>query len=246
MDDPSTRLRHRDPAVRAEGYLALGLAALDRPPALGVLLAHAEAGCADPDAEVRECVAEALGHHSGERRCVPFLLRLLDDVDADVRRCAAFGLGITVDEPAPDHPAVRALIARLADPEGIVRDAAAFVLGEQFDVDGPDLRAGLRGLLHEPDTAEAYPAAEAAFGLARRGDPEVRAVIAERLDRPGVGALWLRAAGELADPRLLPALLRLRAPDNEADDPWVRDLEDAIERCAADVPPAGARGNVRP
>jgi hypothetical protein len=95
------------------------------------------------------------------------------------------------------------------------------------------LRAGLRDLLHEPDTDEAYPAAEAAFGFARRADPEVQPVIAERIGHPTVGALWLRAAGELADPRLLPALQRLRALGDAADDPWVRHLEDAISRCTA-------------
>lgn len=137
-----------------------------------------------------------------------------------------------MSRPRP-NPATRALIARLADPDPIVRDAAAFVLGEQWDVDDPNLRAGLRGLLHEPDTDEAYPAAEAAFGLARRADPEVHTVIAERLRHPTVGALWLRAAGELGDPRLLPALVQLRAPDNEPADPWVAHLEEAIRRCTA-------------
>jgi HEAT repeat protein len=137
----------------------------------------------------------------------------------------------TLDEPCPTHPAVRALIARLADLEPIVRDAAAFVLGAQLDVDSPSLRAGLHGLIHEPDTDKTYAAAEAAFGLARRADPAGAPVIRERLEHPTVGALWPRAAGELGDPRLLPTL-QLRAPDNEADDQWVQHLEDGIRRCA--------------
>jgi HEAT repeat protein len=238
MDEILARMRHQDAAKRVEGYIALGDAALNHQPAMQALLAHAEAGCADPDTGVRDSVAHALGQQSNDQRCVPLLIRLLDDADAGVRRSAAFGLGITLEQPSATHPAVRALIARLADPAPVVRDAAAFVLGDQLDVDSPNLRAGLRRLLHEPDTAEAYPAAEAAFGLARRADPEVHAVITERLGRPHVGSLWLRAAGELGDPRLRPALLRLRAPDNEADDPWVQDLENAIHCCAA---PGGTR-----
>jgi len=232
VDDIVARLRNGDAAARAGGYVELGVNALNDPPVMPALLGLAGAGCADPDAGVRDAVAQALGQQSGEQRCVPLLMRLLDDADPGVRRTAAFGLGITVDEPSSTHPAVRALIDRLADPEPIVRDAAAFVLAEQLDVDSPQLRAGLHGLLHEPDTDEVYAAAEAAFGLARRADPEVHTVIAQRLDRPTVGILWLRAAGELGDPRLLPALRRLRVPDNEADDPWVEHLEDALRRCA--------------
>jgi len=238
MDDILARIRNQDPARREEGYLALGVAALNHPPALEALIAHATAGCTDPDAAVREALADALGKQSGQQRCVALLMRLLNDADAAVRRIAAFSLAITLDEPSSTNPAVRLLIARLADADPTVRDAAAFVLGEQLDVDSSQLRAGLRRLLHEPDTEEAYPAAEAAFGLARRGDPEVHTVIAERLRHPTVGALWLRAAAELGDPRLQPALLQLRAPDNEADDPWVQHLEDAIRRCAT---PGNAR-----
>jgi hypothetical protein len=56
--------------------------------------------------------------------------------------------------------------------------------------------------------------------------------IAERLGNPTVGALWLQTAGELADSRLLPVLLRLRAPDNQPDDPRVQHLEHAISYCS--------------
>jgi HEAT repeat protein len=233
MEEMLIRLRDGDATTRAEGFGDLGDCALDHPPALQALLAHAATGCADPDARVRDAVARALGQQSVEQRCVPWLMRLLDDTEADVRRTAAFGLAITLDEPSPEHPAVGALIAGLTDPAAVVRDAAAFVLGTQLDVDSPALRAGLRRLLHEPDTEKAYPAAEAAFGLARRADPDLYPVIAARLGRPGVGALWLRAAEALGDPRLLPLLHELRAEDAEADDPWLLHLENAIRRCAA-------------
>ncbi|MEU4553496.1 HEAT repeat domain-containing protein [Micromonospora violae] len=126
-----------------------------------------------------------------------------------------------------------ALIGRLADGDATVRDWAAFALGSQLDVDSPQIRAGLRGLLVESDTDEAYPAAEAALGLARRGDPSAFAAIVDRLTRPNPGSLCLRAAAELADPRLTPALVQLRAPDNEPDDPWVEELEHAIACCTA-------------
>lgn len=226
-----TWIRDADPGVRDVGFMALGSVALNYPPALEVLLDHADAGCADVDVGVRAAVAQALGNQSGEQRCVPFLLRLLNDADVEVRRIAIGGFPIVLDDPTADDPAVTALVGLLADPEPTLRDWAAFALGCQLDVDSPQIRAGLRSLLSEPDTAEAYPAAEAALGLARRADPEVFAAIADRLTRPDPSSLWLRAAAELADPRLLPALVQLRAPNNEPDDPWAEQLEHAIARC---------------
>jgi HEAT repeat protein len=226
-------IRDADPGVRDVGVMALGSVALNYPPALDELLDYADAGCADVDAGVRAAVAQALGNQSGEQRCVPFLLRLLNDADVEVRRIAIGGLPIVLDDPTADHPAVTALVGLLADREPTLRDWAAFALGSQLDVDSPQIRAGLRSLLDEPDTPEAYPAAEAALGLARRDDPEVLAAIADRLTRPDPSSLWLRAAAELAAPRLLPALIQLRAPDNEPDDPWVEQLEHAIARCTA-------------
>ncbi|MEU9740200.1 HEAT repeat domain-containing protein [Micromonospora chersina] len=224
-------IRDADPGLRHVGFMALGSVALNYPPALEELLDHAGAGCADVDAGVRAAVAQALGNQSGEQRCVPFLLRLLNDADVEVRRIAIGGLPIVLDDPTADHPAVTALVGLLADPEPTLRDWAAFALGSQLDVDSPQIRAGLRSLLGEPDTAEAYPAAEAAVGLARRADPEVFAAIADRLTRPDPSSLWLRAAAELADPRLLPALIQLHAPDNEPGDPWVEQLDHSIARC---------------
>ncbi|GIJ50927.1 hypothetical protein Val02_78130 [Virgisporangium aliadipatigenens] len=52
--------------MREEGYLALGVAALGYQPALQALLAHAEAGCADRDADVRPGpVHQAVGYLAG-------------------------------------------------------------------------------------------------------------------------------------------------------------------------------------
>ncbi|MFG2167873.1 HEAT repeat domain-containing protein [Micromonospora chersina] len=224
-------IRDADPGVRDVGFVALGSVALNYPPALAELLDHADAGCSDADMGVRAAVAQALGNQSGEQRCAPFLLRLLNDADIEVRRIAIGGLPIVLDDPTADHHAVTALVGLLADHEPTLRDWAAFALGSQLDVDSPQSRAGLRSLLSEPDTTEAYPAAEAAVGLARRADPAVFTAIADRLTRPDPSSLWLRAAAELADPRLLPALVQLRAPDNEPDDPWVEQLDHAIARC---------------
>lgn len=224
-------------AVREVGVMVLGQTALNHSPALEALIEYAAVGCVDTDVDVRVAVAQALGNQSAEARCVPWLLRLLDDPDIMVRRLAIGGLPIVLDEPAPDHPAVRALLGVLTDPAPVLRDWAAFALGTQLQVDSPEIRAGLRSLLGEPATSGADPAAEAAAGLALRADPEVYAAIADRLTHPAVGSLWLQAAAELADQRLLPVLLALRSGDNDPDDPWVQHLEGAISRCDRSAPP---------
>lgn len=105
------------------------------------------------------------------------------------------------------------------------------------------MRAGLRGLLHERDTKEAYPAAEAALGLARRADPHVYPVIAARLSVDS-GSPWLEAAAALGDPRLLPVLQSLREPGDQPDDPWVQDLEEATRRCTPQASQAGSPTDV--
>lgn len=220
-------------AVRAAGVLVLGLAALNCVAARDALRALVPSCLVDPDVEVRRAMAGSLSNLSDDW-VLPLLVRLLSDTDAEVRISAVNGLPLVLDDPDPDHPAVHALLGLLEEPDIGVRDAAAFVLGTQLDVDSPEIREGLRRRLDEPDTEDAYPAAEAAVGLARRHDGEVWQVIGRRLVEPGLGSLWLEAARDLADPRLLPGLLGLRAPDNEPDDPWVQTLEEAIASCTRD------------
>ncbi len=222
-----------DAARRRVAFEVLGDVALNYPPGFDAMLQLAESGCSDADASVRETVALALGQKADER-VQPWLLRLLRDPDLEVRVQATSSLPLALDEPSAAHPVVLTLLALLADPEPRIRDWAACGLGTQLEVDSPEIRAGLRSLLAEPDTEHACPAAEAAVGLARRGDPEVIAAIADRLATSGVGVgkLWLEAARELGDPRLLPLLLRLRETDDDPEDSWVQSLEQAIVRCS--------------
>ncbi|HWL38479.1 MAG TPA: HEAT repeat domain-containing protein [Frankiaceae bacterium] len=149
----------------------------------------------------------------------------LDDPDPQVRLEAVSDLPLDLDRPAPDHPNVRALIRALDDPDAEVRDWATFGLGVQLDVDSPEIREALFRMLGD---TEADTAGEAAVGLARRKDPRVyERVLAELSRRPG--NLWVEAAAELADQRLVPVLLRLKA-DGWDDGPDL--LAEAIEACA--------------
>jgi hypothetical protein len=92
-----------------------------------------------------------------------------------------------------------------------------------LDVDTPAVRDGLARMLAD---ATEETAAQAALGLARRRDPRACDALHARLLREEVGSLWVEAADELGDPRLLPLLERLRPTPC----PWV--LEAAITSCS--------------
>jgi len=128
-----------------------------------------------------------------------------------------------------DGPVVAALLQALRDPRAGVRDWAAFGLGVQRDVDTPQMRDALYGLLSDP---EEDTAGEAAVGLARRKDPRLLDPLQARLSGTDVGNLWVEAAAELGDRRLLPVLLQLKASGWQNDEPRPSVLDDAIERCS--------------
>jgi HEAT repeat protein len=156
------------------------------------------------------------------------LLRFEDDPDGDVRWQVVVGLpGLAGEQPAATHPAVEALVRRLADPDSQVRDWAAFGLGLLDETDSPEIRQALLELLNDP---EGDTAGEAAVALALRHDPRVLPVVLAELAHDDVGNLWVEAAGALADPRLLPALLRLQAHDWARHDPLGHLLAEAIDR----------------
>ena len=159
------------------------------------------------------------------------LLNLVDHADPGIRREVASHLPWADRDADADSASVAALVLLTHDPVALVRDWAATGLGFLDDADSPAVREALRRLLDEPDSADAYPAAEAAYALATFGDADVVPVIAARLDDE-VGMLWLTAAEASGDARLLPALIALTAPDEDLTDPWVQQLHDAIESCS--------------
>jgi len=224
-----------DEESREVGVHLFSLAALNEPELHDALDEVVVASARDASAEVRATAA----HVAGEvptRLSVDVLVGLVRDASVTVRRSVAGSLPLTTDDESPNPRVVGALLLLIADADAVVRDMAAFGLGTQMaGVDTPAVRAALRRLLDEPDGVDAYPAAEAAMGLALRGDTSVAPVLAERLRSQGTnaGRLWLDAAAVLASPELLPALEALREPDDDADDPWVQALDAAIAACAA-------------
>lgn len=134
---------------------------------------------------------------------------LIDDEDEDVRLRATAGLSVPADDEPAQGPVVDALLEALGDSCADVRDRAAFALGVQRDVDSTEVRDALLARFSDDD--EADTPGEAAVGLARRGDPRALKRLLERLSDADVGNLWVEAAAELGNARLLPVLLQLKS-----------------------------------
>jgi len=185
----------------------------------------------DSDAVVRRSAISALGHQ-WDVRSLPTLLQRQFDADANVRWAVAQAIPNVVSAP-PEPTAVAALMALMRDEDSDVRDWATFGIGSLLDVDGNEIRQALTERLDDPD---GDTAGEALVGLARRGDlgivDRVNALLANRK----VGNLIVEAAGELADPRLIPALERLREAGWAASDPLGGILETAIGACRSGKP----------
>jgi HEAT repeat protein len=182
----------------------------------------AEMSWGETDLEAVGSVCTALGH-LGHPEWIEPLLRWKSHSDAEIRWRVALALG-GYEEPA----AIEGLIELSSDPDENVRDWATFGLGSQTDLDTPRIREALCARLDDPDP---ITRAEAFVGLARRNDERVIPPLIEALAPMRVDEfdprqdLVLEAAEEIADPRLLPALLALRdRPENA----WI---EEIIQRC---------------
>jgi HEAT repeat protein len=170
------------------------------------------------DADVLQSVGLALGHLRDPRAIEP-LLRLKGHASAVVRYGVAYGLHCHEDERA-----IRALIELSSDDDVDVRNWATFALGSQIMVDSVPIREALLERVHD---RHRETRGEALLGLAKRGDERVLEPMVEALGDEPVHRLVLKAASELRDPRLRPALIKLKGR---------RDinavfLDDAIHHC---------------
>ena len=186
----------------------------------------------DSDAAVRESALSALGHQ-WDVRALPTLLQHQLDPDADVRFSVATSIPCVVSHSQPEPSAVAALIAMMRDNDSDVRDWATFGIGSLLDVDGNEIREALTERLDDPD---GDTAGEALVGLARRGDLGIVDRVNALLANPTVGNMIVEAAGELAEPRLIPALERLRDAGWAESDPLGGVLETAIDACRSGKP----------
>lgn len=182
----------------------------------------AEMSQTETDEEAIGSICTALGHlhHPG---AVEPLLRWKGHPNAVIRWHVAVALG---GHETPD--AVEALIELSADADEGVRDWATFGLGSQLDLDTPHIREALCARLNDDDPVTR---AEAFVGLARRKDERVIPFLIEALESGQLDEydprqdLVLEAVEEIADPRLLPSLLRMRDRKNSE---WIEEL---FQRC---------------
>ncbi|WP_194819430.1 HEAT repeat domain-containing protein [Nocardia sp. XZ_19_385] len=183
------------------------------------------AACGDSDPRVVASAIGGFGHHY-DPRGLPFVLPHAGSEDRGIRFSAAVALATIAGEP-PAGEAVDALVRLSTDPEDMVRDWAVFGLGTQLDIDTPAVRDALSARLddHDPETA-----AEAAMGLARRGDVRAVAALHTMLaDDPST--LAIEAATVLGSPEFLPALRALRDDAGAAESWYIATLDDAISAC---------------
>ncbi len=111
-----------------------------------------------PSEAIRFTVAFALGCFPNDPLSVRTLLKLMRDVDADVRDWATFGLGILGDQ---DSPEIReALSSRLTDDDLDTREEALVGLAKRHD---PRIVPNLIGALAQSDIS--YRVVEASHTL---------------------------------------------------------------------------------
>lgn len=177
------------------------------------------------DPELLQSLIGALGHQS-DPRTVAAMARFKDHAESDVRWSIAVALGGQEDELS-----IATLIEMSRDENAGVRDWATFGIGTQIATDTPEIRMALLQRLDDPDNDTRN---EAIRGLAQRKDKRVIESIIRELAAENPQHLAVEAARELAAPDLLPALLRLKAADTEAD---LEDetLDEAIAQCRGDM-----------
>lgn len=165
----------------------------------------------DPDPDVRQQAAHALGEFEDPRAVEPLVDVLADDRVADVRQLAAWALG-----EIEDAGAVRGLSdAVLNDDSGDVREQAAWALGEIEDARAVPALAGVLSNDPNADTRQL-----AAWALGEIEDARAVPALIEVLLNDASGdtrqqAAW--ALGEIEDARAVPALIEILLNDASGD-----------------------------
>ena len=224
------------PTVWEEGY---GSPEGTDPPqdARGAVLAGLVAALDDPDSEVRNAAAHALGEMQDTAAVLALMRALTEDRDAEVRATAAYSLGqlesrravpalgqaLSRDPAAEvrnraawalgqieDATAVDALVAGLGDDDAEVRNRVAWALGQ---IESPAAVPGLVGALRDPVPGVRE---RAAWALGQIESPDAIDGLMGALgdESADVRRYVLWALYQIEDPRARPAFERALAdPD---------------------------------
>ncbi|KAJ3053542.1 hypothetical protein HK102_011687, partial [Quaeritorhiza haematococci] len=156
----------------------------------------------ETDAGALQAILAALGHQAWSAEAVSAAADRSAHPDPEVRDAVVHALmGLS------DPRAIESLIELSRDPEPHVRDWATFALGSQIDDDTPAIREALAARLAAEDDRTR---AEAAVGLALRGDRRVLPTLRDELASGRPMDLHVEAAALIAEPELHPLLLALR------------------------------------
>jgi HEAT repeat protein len=228
-------------AIHAARVLSASAVVLERTVAAHVLSVAANGSNRDPteaieilsgmipgarDPHLQWAITDALSHIWDVRALGP-LLPFAESLSADVRRNVAMGLGAAMcNDLLPEG--VSALVRLSRDQDDDVRDWATFSLGG-LEIGTPEVREALWARVTDPhpDTRD-----EALAGLAKLRDPKVADLVRVELESGTVSPLLVETATDVADGRLLKALIELR----EWWDVDVPLLETAIKACGGDGP----------
>jgi hypothetical protein len=149
-----------------------------------------------------------------------------DSDDEDLRWSAAVALQQIEDVQARDL-----LVLFLDDPDSDVRCQAVYGLSTPMDPDLAEEHPVVKGLLRAMRDPDENVRDWATFTI---GTQRVYPVLADELADPDIGNLYVEAAAELGDPRLLPMLDALKAAGWQEYDPIPSTLDDAIAACSGD------------
>lgn len=158
----------------------------------------------ETDVEIVESAAHALGSLH-DVRAVEHLIKLKKHSSKHIRGVVAFGMVTFQNEQA-----ISTLIELSKDEDDYVRSWTTFLLGSDIEIDTREIRDALFARIEERGSAVKDEIRGQAFvGLAIRGDERVIEPLLKELTSNSVGELAVTAAREIADEKLLPALLTL-------------------------------------
>lgn len=182
---------------------------------------------------VIESLTHALGHYTKySHEVIKALVQAADHEKENIKHAAAMSLG-GVDDPV----AIETVIRLTTDTSDLVRDWATFSLAKLTIEDSPEICNALAARLDDEDD-DVF--GEAICGLARCGDHRViSALLSGRIlqtaDDYRYQAL-VSAAVNIADPQLLPLLLKEKEEWGEDDgSPEYQELLTAIAHCMPEI-----------